>query len=129
MNKHMQKHRNEPFRQWVNKFPVSERVPVMTEVSALTGKTLNTIKAYRGLTRKITASDSVAIQAATRLIATEKKIDCFVSASEIYPELFDAFVKQGESNGLETQPNGTESQGSTTGAVQCEPLPEHSAAA
>ena len=129
MNKHMQKHRNEPFRQWVNKFPVSERVPVMTEVSALTGKTLNTIKAYRGLTRKITASDSVAIQAATRLIATEKKIDCFVSASEIYPELFDAFVKQGESNGLETQPNGKECQDSTTGAVHGELAPQHGQAA
>ena len=129
MSKHMQKHRNEPFRQWVNKFPVSERVPVMTEVSALTGKTLNTIKAYRGLTRKITASDSVAIQAATRLIATEKKIDCFVSASEIYPELFDAFVKQGESNGLESL-NGTEAtETNTAGTVQCELAPQHSQAA
>ena len=37
--------------------------------------------------------------------------------------------KQGESNGLETQPNGTECQSTTAGAVQCDPLPEHSAAA
>ena len=39
------------------------------------------------------------------------------------------FKKQGESNGLETQPNGTESQNIETGAVHGELAPQHSQAA
>ena len=38
------------------------------------------------------------------------------------------FLEEQGATHMET-PNGTDSQNSTTGAVQCEPLPEHSAAA
>ena len=43
--------------------------------------------------------------------------------------LAEQVLKQGESNGMETQPNGTESQVTEAGTVQCEHVPEHSAAA
>ena len=39
------------------------------------------------------------------------------------------FKKQGESNGMETQPNGTESQNIETGAVHGELAPQHGQAA
>ena len=54
------------------------------------------------------------------------------SVKKTHPDvlcLAEQVLKQGGSNGLETQPNGTECQNIETGAVQCEPLPEHSAAA
>ena len=39
------------------------------------------------------------------------------------------FLGEQGGNQLETPNDGTESQNPTAGAVQCEPLPEHSAAA
>lgn len=69
-------------------------------------------------------------QAVSLEIASDGAID----AAKACPDFFERLKKigferkQGESNGMETQPHGTESQ-DTEGAVQCEPLPEHSRAA
>ena len=51
-----------------------------------------------------------------------------VSIESLRPDIAEMFSKQGATH-MET-PNGTEApETNTTGTVQCEPLPEHSAAA
>ena len=54
------------------------------------------------------------------------------SVKKTHPQvlcLAEQVLKQGESNGMETQPNGTECQDSTTGAVHGELAPQHGQAA
>ena len=95
-------------------------------LSKKSGWTANMVWQLSNSIRDISPEQAVSLE-----IASEGIID----AAKACPDFFERLKqigferKQRESNGMETQPHGTESQNDTAGAVQREPLPEHSAAA
>lgn len=80
-------------------------------------------------------SNSIRDISPEQAVSLEIASDGIIDAAKACPDFFERLKqigferKHGESNGMETQPNGTDSQNIETGKVQCEPLPEHSAAA
>ncbi len=95
MKTNSQKTRNRPFRDWVNKFPVSRRKQVMEIIADGLGKSYQTVRSYKNMLRDIPALECAGIQMETRIISEKEGIDGFVTARSIYPELYEAF-KQGD---------------------------------
>lgn len=94
----------------------------MSALAAMSGVNQGLIHRMRHGTRPCSFENALRLHLATK--------GCF-SVKKTHPDvlrLAEQVLKQGESNGMETQSHGTDSQ-DTTRAVQCEPLPEHSAAA
>ena len=80
-------------------------------------------------------SNSIRDISPEQAISLEIASDGIIDAAKACPDFFERLKqigferKHGESNGLETQPHGTASQDSTTGAVHGELAPQHGQAA